>query len=111
MTKHACEQRGHQWLLEDGRPYTRERGSDLNATVDVHCAHCPTVRALPRFSMYSGPRTLGQPIDVTIPPGILAATERALIDAAKQDPTRPTPKKRAAKKKAKKKTTRRPVQK
>ena len=110
MTKHACEHRGHQWLTEDGKPYARERGADLNATVDVHCAHCPTVRALPRYSTYSGPRTIGQPIDATIPPGILEATERALIAAAKQDPTRKAPKPRA-KKKAKQKITRRPVQK
>lgn len=102
MSAHDCENHGHVWLDAEKQPYARLRGSDLNATIDVHCQHCHTIRALPKYSTFSGPRTVGQPVNHTIPPGILSATERALTDAAKTDPTRRAPK--VVKKRAKKKT-------
>lgn len=80
---HDCNHRGHVWLTADDQPYSRERGTDLDATVDVHCQHCPEARQLPRFSTYSGKRAPGQPIDKTIPPAFKAVLDRAVIEAQK----------------------------
>jgi hypothetical protein len=77
---HDCDHQGHVWLDENDRPYARQRGKDLSATVDVHCQHCEATRALPKYSQFSGARAAGQPIDNTVPSAFRSVLDRALAE-------------------------------
>lgn len=82
---HDCDHQGHVWLAENEKPYTRQRGKDLNATVDVHCQHCPASRLLPKFSQFSGHTLPGHVPDApnVIPPQFKKVVDRAVAEAAR----------------------------
>lgn len=86
---HDCEHQGHVWLDENVRPYQRLRGTDLNATVNVACAHCPATRVLPKYSQFSGTRVSGQPIDTSVPPAFKSVLDRALAENDGSVPKQP----------------------
>ena len=82
---HDCAHRGHVWLETDGTPYQRLRGRS-DASVPVTCKFCPLTASLPRHSQYSGKRPPGMPISTAIPPAFQKVVDRALAEAAKNEP-------------------------